>query len=233
MTHFSADHWPENTADSTQVLTSQAKDTVLLRRRAVAAAHLGHWQHAQEDNSRLLALSPNDTHSLLQRCRASSELGQTDDVAADMRRLRDVVGQSAALASTVAWRFLESQEVRRFPEDALWCAQRAVELDPRVDHQIALGGAYCQLGRDREAVDTLVPATSEAPGSAAAFREFWLAISWHGLGDAEKAQQAYQRALRRWKSAGALSASRDNLLQASWQEAKSLLAGTETPPPRS
>jgi tetratricopeptide (TPR) repeat protein len=233
MLNFAANRWPETVADSNHLLASRPKDVPILRRRAIAAAHLGDWQQAQEDHGRIRALVPNDAYILHLRCCASFELGQADEVASDMRRVREVVGQNAALASSAIWLFLERQDAQRFPEDALWCAERAIELDPRADLRIALGGTYCQLGRDREAVDTLAPAADGAPGSAAALREFWLAVSWHRLGDGEKAQEAYRRALRRWKSAGAISASRDDLLQKTWQEAKSHLSGTEGAPPRS
>jgi hypothetical protein len=86
---------------------------------------------------------------------------------------------------------------------------------------------YCQLGRDREAVDALVLAGSSPTASTGVLREFWLAMSWHRLGDAEKAKDAYRRALRIWKSVVAINPGREEFLEKTWQEVKSLLDGSQ------
>jgi len=230
--HFVADHWDETFTDATLVLTSRPNDIGMLRRRAIAAAHLGRWQQAQQDTAQILAQYPTDLFFLEQRCLASFELGQSDEVASDMRRLRDVIGQDGARANAAIWHSVESAAATRLPEEVLAFAQRAVELDRRIDPRIALGGIYCQLGRDREAVDTLELAGSSNTASPGVLREFWLAISWHRLGDHEKALQAYRRALRIWKLTVAMTASRQDFLEATWQEAKALLGDSESPQPR-
>jgi serine/threonine protein kinase len=225
--HFVARHWTETFVDATSVLKSRPKDIAILRRRAIAARNLGHWQQAQTDNAQILAQFPTDTSCLKERCRASFELGQPHEIASDMRRLHEVIGQDGARANAAAWQFVESAAAPRLPEDVLSFVQRAVELDPRVDPRIALGGIYCQLGRDREAIETLAPFGDIVPSTPAVLRQFWLAMCWHRLGDDEKAQQAFHRAVRLWKSVIYISPSREDFLKATWQEAKSLLAGSE------
>jgi tetratricopeptide (TPR) repeat protein len=225
MLHFAANHWPETIADGTRVLKSRPKDTAILHRRATAAAHLGDWKQVQQDNERILALSPTDAYRLNQRCRASLELGQTEEVARDVLRLRELVGQNAALANTAGLWFLDDDDIGRFPEEVIWFAQRAVELDPRAECRITLGGIYYRLGRCHEAVDTLATATGEASGSTAALGGFLLAMSRYQQGDHEKGHEDYRRALRIWKWAGHIAPAREDLLQKVWQEAKSLLFG--------
>src|SRR5439155_24962869 len=98
----------------------------ILRGRAVAAAHLGRWQQSWEDYDRLLAKDSKNGGDLYHRCRAAYELGWDENVTEDLLRLRELEGQAGVKANAAAWRFLSEGDMARFPEDALWFAQRAV-----------------------------------------------------------------------------------------------------------
>lgn len=223
--HSAAGHWTQAIADATRFLEARSKDREIVRRRAVAAVHLGDWERAHADYGRLIAQPPKNASFLLSHSRAAFELGQAEDVATDLRRLRELVGSDAALATAISWRMVGNQDSRRFPDDVLWCAQRAVELAPGPDRRIALGGVYCQLGRDGEAVDLLTRPDSQSAGGAEAARQFWLAICYQHLGEHQQAHQAYQRALRSWKQANAISEEREAHLKTLRQEAEALLGG--------
>jgi eukaryotic-like serine/threonine-protein kinase len=231
--HFRAGHWQEAARDCTPFLEIRPSDAPILRGRAAAAAHLGRWQQSWEDYDRLVAIDSKNGAYLHLRCRAAHELGWDEEVPKDLLRLRELEGQDGVKANAVAWRFLSEGDMARFPEDALWFAQRAVELDPRPDHQITRGGIDCALGRYREAASTLAPAADKATGGNGAFANFWLAICHHHLGDSEKSQEFYRRALKSWKEAGGITASREAFLLAVWQEVKALIRGSENQPPRS
>lgn len=223
--HSAPGHWTQAIADATRVVEARPKDREMVRRRAVAALQLGDWKQAHADYSRLLGQPPKNASFLLARSRAAFELGQAEEVRVDLHRLRELVGSDAALASTISWRMAVNQDSRRFPEDVLWCAQRAIELAPRPDRRIALGGVYCQLGRDREAIDLLTQPDSKSARGAEAARQFWLAICYHRLGEHGPARQAYQRALRSWKQATTISEELESYLKTVWQEAQALVDG--------
>lgn len=218
---FVASHWPETLADCTVVLKTRPKDVFILRRRAIAAARLGQWQQAFEDRSAMLTQLPDDVDSLHGRARAAFELGRMEDIGGDLQRLRDLIGHDAPKAGGTAWLMLTEGDMDRFPEVVLELAKRAVELNPTNTHRRTLGGVYVALGRYAEAAEVLKPV------SAPAFSGFWLAMSYYHLGDHRQAQETYRRALRNWKSETFISPGLEAYLRTVWQEAQTLLAGSE------
>jgi tetratricopeptide (TPR) repeat protein len=128
---------------------------------------------------------------------------------------------------------LVDDDVARLPDLAVKLAQRAIELKPQPAYQATLGGIYFRQARYDEAVIALRPAAEQKPGGASTWAGFFLAMSYHHLGEHDLAQAAFRRAERNWKEAIDSPRAREAYLEALWQEAKTLLGGLETPAARS
>ena len=168
-----------------------------------------------------------------QLCQAAFELGQVDEAHANAARLVELAATTSMQVEELVWTLLLERQVARFPEAAVALGTRASELATRITHKRPLGGVYVQLGRYRDAVEALSSDEVGSPSESAAFAGFWLAISHHHLGEHEQARQAFDRGVRNWKAAGALTSGRQDFLRSTWQEARTLLSGSETPAARS
>lgn len=119
------------------------------------------------------------------------------------------------------------EQIRK-PEEALPLALRAVELEPANANWInTLGVVYYRLGRFDEAVETLNRsiATDEDGGSAIDF--FFLAMSYHQLGQPDKAQENYDKAVEWWDANKPLSTMHEKELIAFRAEADVLIGRTD------
>ena len=58
------------------------------------------------------------------------------------------------------------------------------------------------LGQYQEAIKNLQPAAAEDPSVSSALAGFCLAMSYHHLGQLDKAEAAFIRAARNWKGMG-------------------------------
>jgi Tfp pilus assembly protein PilF len=78
---------------------------------------------------------------------------------------------------------------------AMTLAKRAVGLAPTHAHFTTLGVAYYRLGRLADAVEALHTGIAADRGRATAADLFVLAMCYHHQGQAEKARDAYRRAV--------------------------------------
>jgi tetratricopeptide (TPR) repeat protein len=231
--HLDVGRWEQAAADSARVLAKRPDDESMLQCRAGASIHQGQWQQALDDYTLLLELRPDLIGHWPNHCRAALELGRQDEARASAARLVELAGDDVFRVEALIWTFLVERQAARFPDASIELAQRESELATQATHRRPLAGVYVQLGRYREAVEVLEPDSINVAGETAAFAAFWLAISHHHLGEHEKAQQAYQQGVRNWKGAGVLTPGREDFLRATWQEAKTLLFGSEPPAARS
>jgi tetratricopeptide (TPR) repeat protein len=183
--------------------------------------------------TRVLSLRPDRIGNWPDHCRAAYELGQVDEALANAERLIELDGDDIERVEALLWKLLIDQQAARFPEVALVLGKRASELAKRTPRELLLGGVYVQLGRYPDATRALSNGEASRPGESVAFAGFWLAISHHHQGDHEKARQAFDRAVRNWKAAPVLTPDREDFLQSTWQEARTLLFGSETAAARS
>ena len=100
----------------------------------------------------------------------------------------------------LAWAYLTAPEALRDVKAALPLAEKAARLAPE-DAVIrnTLGLAYYRIGKYREAIDTLRPRLARQQDWCLAFDLYVLAMSHQRLGEASRAQDYYEWALR-WTS---------------------------------
>ncbi len=99
----------------------------------------------------------------------------------------------------------------RNDEEALKLAEKALRLSPENAADLAncrntLGLAYYRAGRYRDGVEILRPNLTAQMDRALAFDLYFLAMSHHRLGDAERARDYYDLAGRWMKNQKGLSA---------------------------
>src|SRR5207249_2210067 len=103
------------------------------------------------------------------------------------------------------WALLTAPEEFRNAEKAVQLAERALRLSPeneaeRALYRNTLGVACYRAGRYRKAVEVLRVNLTAEQDSALAFDLYFLAMSYHQLGDAVRARDYYDWAVR-WTKA--------------------------------
>jgi WD40 repeat protein/serine/threonine protein kinase len=111
----------------------------------------------------------------------------------------DVAAQpaSAPCCNTLAWLYLTAPEPLRDVKAALPLAQKAVRLEPgNTLYRNTLGVAYYRAGRYRKAVETLRSNLASQGDLALAWDLYFLAMSYHRLGEPGRARDYYNGAVR-------------------------------------
>src|SRR5260370_23302325 len=99
----------------------------------------------------------------------------------------------------LVWIYVTGPAVLRNPKKALALAQRAVRIPPEdTDRRNTLGVVLYRLGQFDGAVDSLRQAIHYNRGEATAHDLFFLAMSYHQLGENEQTRKCYDRALHWW-----------------------------------
>jgi tetratricopeptide (TPR) repeat protein len=130
----------------------------------------------------------------------------------------------ATACNDLAWAYLIAPEPLRDVKAALPLAEKAAQLAPG-DAVIrnTLGLAYYRAGRYREAIDTLRPQLAHQEDWCLAFDLYILAMSHQRLGEAARAQDYYDWAVRWTKTQQGLSAAHVEELSLLRAEAEQLL----------
>jgi serine/threonine protein kinase/Tfp pilus assembly protein PilF len=224
--HLDEERWEEVVADVTAALVHQPNDFLILRLRAWANTRLAQWQRAYDDFTTILQIVPEQLHYRPERIRAAVELGLESEALADANSLVELAEKNPKSADSLVTEFMLRHLIHRFPEATLALAKQAVQRHPKSNlFRGELGGVQFYLGQYRDAVKNLEPNATDAPSPSSASAGFWLAMSLHHLGELEKAQVAFRRAVRNWKGMAALRPEEETFLQSLWSEAAALLAG--------
>jgi eukaryotic-like serine/threonine-protein kinase len=113
------------------------------------------------------------------------------------RRRADAKPDDAEADNCLAWLYLTAPEALRDTKAALPLAEKAVRLNPgNANYRNTLGVAYYRAGRYREAVDTLRPNLDKQEEWGLAFDLYFLAMSYHRLGETARARDFYDWAVR-------------------------------------
>ena len=100
-------------------------------------------------------------------------------------------------ANNLAWVYVAGPKQLRNPAKALPLAKRAVRLAPQQSLYLnTLGVAQYRNQQYKEAVATLEKSLAAGNGRFDAFDLFFLAMCHHRLGDAAKAKDCFDRALK-------------------------------------
>jgi serine/threonine protein kinase/WD40 repeat protein len=114
---------------------------------------------------------------------------------------------SAQACNDLAWAYLAAPAALRDVKAALPLAEKAVQLaSGTAVYRNTLGVAYYRAGRYREAVDVLRPNLESQDDRGLAFDLYFLAMSYHRLGEAARARAYYDWAVRWTQAQRGLSA---------------------------
>jgi hypothetical protein len=119
---------------------------------------------------------------------------------------------SAASCNNLAWVLLAAPEPLRDVKAALPLAEKAARLAPEdVSIRNTLGLAYYRAGRYREAADVLRPNLADQTFGLLGYELYFLAMSYHRLGETTRARDYYELAIRWGDGTGRLPEARSNL----------------------
>jgi tetratricopeptide (TPR) repeat protein len=192
-------------------------------------------RHAIAVYSLALALCPLNPEAYLERARAHWRRKNYEDARADLEKLlalgTDFVGPDGALAllcNNVAWHDVAVAKAAGRAAQNLPLAQKAVELDPyNGAYRNTLGVVYYRLCRYQDAVATLERNNKLHP-ELTAFDGYFLAMSYHRLGNPSSAHSWFERSSAWAKEQSRLSAADSAELAAFHSEAAALLGISNT-----
>jgi tetratricopeptide (TPR) repeat protein len=172
--------------------------------RGRAWGRLDRPREAIADYGAFLALAPHDPRRSEVLFRRATNLDKLGDAEAALRDLLEVAqlgpaplpwpGKVARRCNECAWQLVTGPAQRWQPDRALILARTAVGLEPEsAIYRNTLGVAYYRLGRWREAVEALEPNLRHQLDWAA-WDLYFLAGSYHRLGDADRARKQFDRA---------------------------------------
>ena len=118
---------------------------------------------------------------------------------ANLRRAIQLDPENAGTQNNLAWYLLAGPESLRDPKEALPLARRAVELASDASRPLylnTLGVALYRNGRYAEALATLEESLAAGKGASDGFDLFFLAMCHAQLGDAAKAKDCFDRAVK-------------------------------------
>jgi tetratricopeptide (TPR) repeat protein len=230
--YFDAERWDDAVRDFTAALIHRPADLLMLRLRAAANMHLARWQSAYDDFTTISELFTNPVHQLgdwPDRCCALLEMGKESEALADASGLVEAAAKYPKYADSLVSTFMLQNKVDRFPDATLALARQGIERHPNDNVYLGeLGGVQFYLGQYSDAVQNLEPNAADGPSASSASAGFWLAMSLHHLGEAEKAEAAFHRAVRNWKGMAAPQPKEERFFVSLWTQAAALL-GIEAP----
>jgi serine/threonine protein kinase/WD40 repeat protein/Flp pilus assembly protein TadD len=169
--------------------------------RGQVHSSLKRYAQALADFNTAIKLLPPDPYLFYLRGDAHHRLHNYDEAAADYHRTLALKPAYALACNQLAWLTVTAPVSRRAPDQALLLAQRAVRLEPKNwNYRNTLGVVQYHLGQWDAAVDSLERAIQDNPDGATANDLFFLAMSYHHLGDRRKARDSFDKALQ-WQQA--------------------------------
>jgi serine/threonine protein kinase/WD40 repeat protein/tetratricopeptide (TPR) repeat protein len=189
------------------LLATNAINPDVILQRGQAHARLNQPKEAIADYSTFLALAPvDDSRRVEVLCRRAAnydKLQDFDGALVDLLQLANVAPERIPFPSNVAtlcnntvWRRVKSPTTKAVSTEVLTLCQKAVALEPaNVMFQNTLGVTLYRMERFQDAVHCL-EANLQAPNKWLGFDLYILAMCHHRLGDARKARDCFDRAVR-------------------------------------
>jgi tetratricopeptide (TPR) repeat protein/WD40 repeat protein len=194
---FRLGKWRETVADATAVLANQPKQPLMLFYRGQALQKLGRHAEAIADFTGLLSDYPEDEQLYVLRADSYAALGEPARAEDDRKQAQELVPSDPLRLNNLAWQLVSGPPERRNPARALQLAKKAVELAPANGLYLnTLGVVQYRNGQYREAIATLERSLIASKGESDAHDLFFLAMCHHRLGDAVRARDCFDRAVR-------------------------------------
>jgi WD40 repeat protein/Tfp pilus assembly protein PilF len=189
----------------TGVLQANPNDVEAYHARAHAYAQLGRRADAIADYTEALKRQPTNCHFLEYRAVNHLFLRQYEQALADLEKALAIQPEQPRVCNKLAWAYVSGPEKLRDPAKALPLAERAVRLAPnQASYLNTLGVAQYRAGKYADARATLEKSLRAGAGRSDAFDLYFLALCHHRLGDAVKARECYERAVK-WQHSAKLS----------------------------
>jgi tetratricopeptide (TPR) repeat protein len=211
--------------------------------RGRAYGRLNESEKAIADYSSALWLLPPDSkyraEALVRRAGNYERLKNYPAAAADLQQvvrleIDDALVAGAAVArlyNNVAWQLVTGPEREHNPAQALSLAEKAVKLAPREQmYWNTLGVVQYRNGLYKEAVATLNKGLAAGKGASDAFDLFFLAMCHARLGEAAKAKDCFDQAVKWVEAQKDLEPESVEELKAFRAEAEEVLR--DKPPPK-
>jgi WD40 repeat protein/serine/threonine protein kinase/Flp pilus assembly protein TadD len=215
--------WAEAVKDAEAALRQQPEDPNVRFLHGQACQKLGRHAEAVTDFTAALTHFPRFAPLYQLRAASYAALGKADLARAD-REQAIKLGKNPTALNNQAWRLVTGPAEQRDPVKALQLAQAAVELQPdNATFLNTLGVAQYRNKQYKEALATLEKSLAAGKGEFDAFDLFFLAMCHHHLGNAAKAGDCYNRAVKWRQGKKDLSAQHDKELKAIQAEAEALL----------
>jgi serine/threonine protein kinase/WD40 repeat protein/Tfp pilus assembly protein PilF len=169
--------------------------------RGSAYTKLGEWSKAIDDLSLALALMPSDPKpralALIRRAYNYSQIKEFTRSLADLQLALKLYPNNLQACNNLAWLYVTGPENMRNPEAALPLAQKAVDkATNKWEFLNTLGVVLYRSGQYEQAIEILERSLREGNNQAAAFDLYFLAMAHAGLGNAAKAKDCYNRAVK-------------------------------------
>jgi WD40 repeat protein/tetratricopeptide (TPR) repeat protein len=186
------------------------------------------WIQAVAEYTQAIELDPVYAPSYLWRGDAHLRSGNVEKAKADFDQ-GIALSADAQLLNRLAWQYVAGPVDARFLEHALPLAQKAAELTRnRYNELNTLGVAHCRLGQWAQCVETLDKAIAANPAGGTAIDFYFLAMSYHRLGETLKAQNYFAKATSWTTKRSDLSARWQRELAAFRAEAEEVLGIAST-----
>jgi tetratricopeptide (TPR) repeat protein len=193
--------WDEAAADATRFLEKCPYDTRALLLRVEVNRARRRPDEAAADLSALIAAYPRDPALYERRADCYQAMGQADRAAADRAKALQLGANEPVRLNDRAWHLVAGPEAERDPARALGLIQKAIEREPGNGQFLnTLGVTQYRNGQYAAAVVTLEKSLAVDKGASAAFDLFFLAMCHSKLGDAGKATDCFDRAVK-WTAA--------------------------------
>ena len=152
---------------------------------------------AVTDFTALIEVFPNSAPLYEWRASCYEALGEAEKAKADRETAVRLGTKNSLILNNQAWQLVTGPKDQRDPARALPLARKAVELEPANPlYHNTLGVALYRNGQFAAAVLELERSLKDGQGEADAFDLFFLAMCHHRLGDAAKANDYRERAVK-------------------------------------
>jgi serine/threonine protein kinase/WD40 repeat protein/tetratricopeptide (TPR) repeat protein len=196
---FRLQRWDDAVADATRYLRKYPYDTYVRQLRADANHRRKHYGEAAADLTALISTNPYDPALYEQRAECYEALGQTEKAAADRQKALKLAANDPMRLNNQAWRLVTAPKGQRDPVRALALIQKAIAREPDNDVFLnTLGVVQYRNGQYAAAVLNLEKSLDIGKGRSDGFDLFFLAMCHAKLGEAARAKDCFDRAVK-WR----------------------------------